>query len=317
MTLLGSAVWKFMQSLFSRQFQHFRSVFDAGNLRLASEVAGVSQPALSKSIKGLEAHMATTLFVRTSRGVTPTKAGSILNRHLLSMERQSRYAEVEVGGLLKGNGGRILLGAGLVWSKGLVPSTLSLFNQEFPEVRVELSSAISAVLVPMLIEGLIDIAVCEVAKDSLPKEFEIGKTWETARRPWVRREHPLANMESVTWQDLADYGWVGHSEDKNHTEKVVSKFSQVGCAPPQIVMETTSISSMMGIVSGTNLVATFPDQLKLDAEAQGLVRLSLMADEWNMKSAVMYRSELRNIRPFRWLIEELSPRGAFTKDNGR
>lgn len=295
-----------MQFLFSRRFQHFRSTFDAGNLRIAAELAGVSQPALSKSIKDLENHMSAKLFERTSRGVIPTKAGRVLNRHLLNMEQQARYAEIEVGGLLQGRGGSIRLGAGLVWAQSLVPHALAEFHQQFPNVRIEVSNAISNILVPMLTQGTLDLIVCELTETELPDEFQIGASWTTRRCPWVRSDHPLTQKPEISWQELAEFGWVGHASDRNLKEKIASKYRQIGCTPPQIVMETSSLSSMMQIIGETDLVAVLADQLESDALSRDLVRLPISEDGWNMESAVMFRSEVSDIKPFRWLIDELS-----------
>jgi DNA-binding transcriptional LysR family regulator len=70
-------------------------------------------------------------------------------------------------------------------------------------------------------------------------------------------------------------------------------------------METSSLSSMMQIVADTDLIAVFADPLEEDAVARNLVRLPLSEDGWNMESAVMFRSEVSGIKPFRWLIDKL------------
>lgn len=250
--------------------------------------------------------MSTRLFERTSRGVSPTKAGRILNRHLLSMEQQARYAEIEVGGLLQGRGGSIRLGAGLVWAQSLVPHALAHFHQTFPDVRLEVSNAISNILVPMLVQGTLDLIVCELTETDLPSEFEIGPSWTTRRRPWVRSGHPLTRKQTIGWEELAEFGWVGHASDRNLKEKIAAKYHQIDCSPPEIVMETSSLSSMMQIIADTELVAVLADQLESDALSRELVRLPISEDGWNMESAVMFRSEVRDIMPFRWLIDELS-----------
>lgn len=250
--------------------------------------------------------MSARLFERTSKGVSPTKAGRILNHHLRNMERQARYAEIEVGGLLQGRGGSIRIGAGLVWAQSLVPQALAQFYQTYPKVHLEVTNAISNILVPMLVQGSLDLAVCELTDAALPDEFQVGATWFTRRRPWVRSGHPLANNRNLRWEELSDFGWVGHASDRNLKEKIAAKYHQIGSAPPQIVMETSSLSSMMQIIGQTDLIAVFADQLEDEALSRDLVRLPLSEEGWNMESAVIYRSEISDIKPFRWLIDELS-----------
>lgn len=60
------------------------------------------------------------------------------------------------------------------------------------------------------------------------------------------------------------------------------------------------------IIADTELVAVLADPLENDALSRELVRLPITEDGWNMESAVMFRSEVKDIKPFRWLIDELS-----------
>ena len=48
------------------------------NISLAAKELYISQPAISKAISKLENNLETTLFIRSSRGVTLTEEGTIL-----------------------------------------------------------------------------------------------------------------------------------------------------------------------------------------------------------------------------------------------
>ena len=56
----------------------FYTVAKNKNISLAAKELYISQPAISKAISKLESNLETTLFIRSSRGVTLTEEGSIL-----------------------------------------------------------------------------------------------------------------------------------------------------------------------------------------------------------------------------------------------
>ena len=53
-----------------------------GNISRAARELFISQPAISKAIRKLEENLETVLFIRTSRGVTLTREGELLYRHV-------------------------------------------------------------------------------------------------------------------------------------------------------------------------------------------------------------------------------------------
>ena len=61
-----------------KQLRHFVAVVDSGTLSGASEVLHITQPALTRSIKNLEANLEAQLLERGSRGIAPTEAGTRL-----------------------------------------------------------------------------------------------------------------------------------------------------------------------------------------------------------------------------------------------
>jgi LysR family nitrogen assimilation transcriptional regulator len=68
-----------------RQLKYFLSVVDTGNMTRAAEHLNVAQTALGMQIKQLEESLGVTLLVRHSRGVEPTKAGSLLRERALEI----------------------------------------------------------------------------------------------------------------------------------------------------------------------------------------------------------------------------------------
>src|SRR4051794_6144015 len=64
-----------------RQLQYALAIAEHKNFRKAAEACAVAQPSLSAQVAQLEAALGLTLFERSARGVTVTRAGSsVLDR---------------------------------------------------------------------------------------------------------------------------------------------------------------------------------------------------------------------------------------------
>jgi LysR family transcriptional regulator, nitrogen assimilation regulatory protein len=64
-----------------RQLRYLVGISEAGSLLKASRVLRIAQPALGQQMAALEAELGTTLFVRSSRGMSLTEAGRKLVEH--------------------------------------------------------------------------------------------------------------------------------------------------------------------------------------------------------------------------------------------
>ena len=87
----------------SRLLKSFLAVADKSSITEAAAALNVSQPALTKSIKQLEADLGVTLFERTSTGVSLTRFGSVLQHHAKIMENEYRHALSRIDDLKGGD----------------------------------------------------------------------------------------------------------------------------------------------------------------------------------------------------------------------
>lgn len=78
------------------QLRALRVIADAGSLTRAAEHLGVSQPALTVTLRQLEAHFGAALFDRDHRGVTPTAAGAVVLAAASRLFALLEHAEQEI-----------------------------------------------------------------------------------------------------------------------------------------------------------------------------------------------------------------------------
>ena len=65
--------------------KYFYEAVNVGNITRASERLLVSQPAITKAIRELEAELNVKLLERSKKGVVPTEEGKILYEHIKGM----------------------------------------------------------------------------------------------------------------------------------------------------------------------------------------------------------------------------------------
>ena len=139
----------------------FHAVAEAGGVSRGAERLCVSQPAVSKQVRELEAALGLKLFDRLPRGVRLTQAGEVLAgyaRRLFAVEADAERAIAELKGLSQGS---LRVGASLTIGGYLLPEILGAFRKLYPGIDLELEIANTQVIQQKLRENALDVALTE------------------------------------------------------------------------------------------------------------------------------------------------------------
>jgi len=120
---------------------------------------GVSQPALSRTIRLLEEELGVRLFDRDTRNVNLTAAGEML---LPAVERlvddfHATFSELEHA--LSGKRGRVVIGALPSVAAKLLPMAIARFQADYPEVEVIVRDSLSGTLYQQMRERQVDFSI--------------------------------------------------------------------------------------------------------------------------------------------------------------
>lgn len=141
------------------ELRHFLFVVEHGTFTAAARQAHLSQPALSASIRRLEAHFGARLLHRGREGAVLTAAGEALvprARASLAALEDGRRAVAEVEGL---RAGEVRLGAGTTAATYLLPPVLARYRAMHPQIRYLLREVTSDEAIDALARGELDLAV--------------------------------------------------------------------------------------------------------------------------------------------------------------
>lgn len=145
--------------------RYFLAVAEEGHFTHAADQVRVSQPALSKQIRVLEAELGVTLFSRARGHVSLTDAGEALlplaRRILADVDTATR----EVQELATLRRGRVRLGATPSLCTGLLPGVLRDFHRDYPGIQLIIEESGSRDLTRLITDGALDLALV-VASDA-------------------------------------------------------------------------------------------------------------------------------------------------------
>lgn len=179
----------------------FLKVIEMGSFTKAAELLGYTQPALSQMIAALEKELSVKLLYRSRYGIQLTPEGERLfpsiQNSVLQYSSMRRLAD-EIRGI---ETGVIRIGTVSSVSCHWLPGVIKQFWDEHPNVQLVLHQGDYSSICEWVRVGAIDFGFVN-PKSVKGLETHIIKSGEfLAIFP---TEHPLAEKESVSLQDLAD-----------------------------------------------------------------------------------------------------------------
>ncbi|NWA07803.1 LysR family transcriptional regulator [Pseudomonas gingeri] len=115
----------------------FVHVVETGSFSAAARRLGIGQPAVSKSVAQLEAHLNVRLVLRSTRGLTPTEAGLAFYeqaRHAIDHANEAEDAARGAGAGLSGN---LRVSAGVTFARMYIIPHLGPFLERHPGLNVD------------------------------------------------------------------------------------------------------------------------------------------------------------------------------------
>jgi LysR family nitrogen assimilation transcriptional regulator len=143
-----------------RQLRYFVGVVEAGNMTRAAEQLHVAQTALGMQIRQIEEDLGVALLVRHSRGVEPTKAGSLLHARALTILKLVEETRKEVADCEREDSEIIRLGITPALMLTVGPDIALAVREHHPQVFLSLVEEMSHVLVEALTRGEVDFILC-------------------------------------------------------------------------------------------------------------------------------------------------------------
>ena len=241
-----------------QQLAIFEKVVESGSILAASRELHMTQPAVSKSIRELEAHFDQALFVRSKRGVALTEFGVLLQRHAQSMLAELRLLADDVNAWSSGISGQIVVGSLISASARLLPKALARLRQMAPNVVVKVRVGSNDALFPELRRGHVDVVVGLLPEDLHGPGLTHVPLYDETLCAVVGRQHPLAGEPVVDPAHLVDYPWIVPTPESDAWRPAQHFFDVLGVGMPARVIESVSILTNIGLLLESPTIALMP-----------------------------------------------------------
>ena len=192
-----------------RPLRSFIAAAEDGNISRAAQRLNLTQPALSRQIKGMEDDLDVALLERGAHSFSLTPAGELLLREGRLLLERADTLEQRVRATAKAQ--TIRVGYSPSLTAGILSPAIEAFTQVHPKARVELSDMAGNQMIEALQKGTLDVIVTAPPMKEIP-----DISWITVQQQaWcvaLPRQHALVAKKTLTARDLNDQKLVVYTQ---------------------------------------------------------------------------------------------------------
>ena len=187
------------------QLRHLVGLAESTSFSKAAKALFITQPALSRSIRSLEAELGFALFDRVGHHTELTALGKdvlVRARQLLDDAREIS----EMGAKLRdGSSGRLRVGLGAGPGAFLTRPLLADAAARNRSMHLEIARGMTALLVQRLRARTLDALVVDLLSVEPASDLHIDRLTEMRGAFLCRPKHPLARRRRVSFEQIVDY----------------------------------------------------------------------------------------------------------------
>jgi len=274
-----------------RDIEYFVEIAETGNVGRAAGALGLSQPALSKSLRRLEPELETKLVKKVPKGIELTTVGAAFLAQVRRIRLSLDDVSHEVADLTQGRAGHLRIGCGPDMVDFLVQKACDDFLKAAPKASFSIMVGINDVLFPALRNGVHDLIVSELPP-SPDRNFIHEYLLDDEFCVFASARHQVARQKRVTMVELAQQQWALTIPNALSRSKLVRAFEDNGLALPRIVLETNSLPLILRMVASTDLLGFMSKRIVGDAGPKlRVAQLQVEGTTWPRRVGASYRKD--------------------------
>ncbi len=229
-----------------RPLRSFIAAAEDGNISRAAQRLNLTQPALSRQIKGMEDDLGVALLERGAHSFSLTPAGELLLREGRLLLERADALEQRVRATAKAQ--TIRVGYSPSLTAGILSPAIEAFTQVHPKARVELSDMAGNQMIEALQKGTLDVIVTAPPLKEIP-----DISWITVQQQaWcvaLPRQHALVAKKTLTARDLNDQKLVVYTQRDypDYWSSITGWFKEQGMNA-RIASECDGVTSLISAV---------------------------------------------------------------------
>lgn len=277
--------------------EYFVTIVGCGSLGAASLLLGVSQPALSKSVRRLEQVVTAPLLERTARGVAPTPMGQLLFEKAGSILAELDATRRSLQELAGGGAGHVALGVSPSVAAGFLPPLTAIAHEQRPGLRIRIVEGLFDDLLPGLQQGRLDLMLSSPMPDLAPPDVHLRSLGGDLFAAFVGPGHPLARPDPIVERELLDHPWVLAPGGGVLRRTLELLFRDRGLPVPVPYVETFSVTYCRRLIADNRFVTFLPlGVVNEEVDAGRIVRVPLPWLQWR-RQLFMVTAHVRTLSP--------------------
>ena len=231
-----------------------------------------SQPGISKQIRMLEDELGVEIFARSGKHLTRiTPAGESIIREAGEILRRADGIKRIAQEFSDQNRGELRIATTHTQARYALPKLIREFMAEYPEVTLHMNQGTPWQISEMAANGVVDFAICTEALDQFHDLIMMpGYRWN--RCAVVPKDHPLAELKTLTLEELAKYPLVTYVQGFTGRSRLDQAFESVGLTPKVVFTASDAdvIKTYVRLGLGVGIVAHMAHDPEVDTDLVAL-----------------------------------------------
>lgn len=248
------------------QIKCFLAVAETLHFGRAAQSLDMLPASLGRQIRLLESKLETRLFLRTTRSVSLTEAGTSILEEARALVAQAERFEEKARNVRKSATSVLKVGAIDSAAAGLMPQLLQLLREARPDLEVQLFEQKTIHMLPKLLSGSLDIAFCR-PPDLRDQRLNFRTLFFETAVVALPQDHRLAGKRAIDIFDLADEPLiVPDRRSRPHSHDLTIKlFVDAGMTAriAQVAEEKQTIVNLVATGTGLAIVPRWTSRLKV------------------------------------------------------
>ena len=246
-----------------RQLRYFIEVAEREHISEAAVHLHVAQSAVSRQIANLEDELGVQLFERIGRNVKLTPIGKIFLEHSVASIKAIDFAKKQIDEYLNPETGTIKIGFPTSLAGHLLPTVISAFKKEHPNVAFHLRQGSYNYLIEAVKQRELNLAFLGPLP---PKESSLNNTilFTENFSVLLNANHPFAKKSKIPLIDLRNEDFVLFPEGYIMQKLVVEACNSVGFTP-KITSEGEDMDAIKGLVAAGIGLTLLPESTFYDS----------------------------------------------------
>ncbi|WP_017186845.1 LysR family transcriptional regulator [Alkalibacillus haloalkaliphilus] len=277
-----------------RQLKYFIKVAELEHVSEAADQLHVAQSAVSRQIANLEEELGVELFLRGGRKIRLTPVGEVFLERIKMAMTEIENAERDVREFLNPESGTIRLGFPTSLAAKTLPSVISAFRKEHPQIGFQLQQGTVNDLIAAVKIGQIDLAF--VSPVPLNNPDVKGDIFFTEKiQALLPRHHEFAQNEHLRLDQLKHEPFVLFRQGYIMRDLVTKACQQVGFEP-RAAFEGEDVDTIKGLVAAGLGISLLPE-ITLNERPTRDTRIINVVEPNMTRTVGMVRPKYREIAP--------------------